>query len=398
MSARIARRAVAFSAVLASIAAGPAYTQQIEVQQPAADQAQQSPMPADRGQAPQSPPDPLQKKQLARDTRIMTEIVVTATGRPIDATRFAGTLQVIPQERIANSTAKSVTDLLAENAVGFMSEWSAGQTSINIRGASTEGQGRDFRSQILILINGHRAGTANVSKLSIADVERIEIVRGPSSVVYGSQNMGGVINIILKTGRTAPGTFVEAATGSWNLLQGRLQRGEVLENFDYYLGIQGGMQSNYSVGGGSAEYNTAWNRAGGSGAFGYAFDDNNRVDVLVRTDGIYDAGFRGSSANLFSTDVSRFNRSIDVTYNGKSPDGRMSLMFQAYYVQDVDDLDQPQPTSTASAASGRTTLDRNRRQLDIVGTRFQPGVKPFEGNNLIVGAKSEEHTSELQSH
>ena len=201
MSARIARRAVAFSAVLASVAAGPAYTQQIDVQQPAADQAQQSPMPADRGQAPQSPPDPLQKKQLARDTRIMTEIVVTATGRPIDATRFAGTLQVIPQERIANSTAKSVTDLLAENAVGFMSEWSAGQTSINIRGASTEGQGRDFRSQILILINGHRAGTANVSKLSIADVERIEIVRGPSSVVYGSQNMGGVINIILKIGR-----------------------------------------------------------------------------------------------------------------------------------------------------------------------------------------------------
>ena len=386
MSARIARRAVALSAVLAGVAVGPAHTQQIEVQQPAADQAQQPPVPANQGQAPQSPLDPLQQKQLARDKRIMTEIVVTATGRPIDATRFAGTLQVIPQERIANSTAKSVTDLLAENAVGFMSEWSAGQTSINIRGASTEGQGRDFRSQILILINGHRAGTANVSKLSIADVERIEIVRGPSSVVYGSQNMGGVINIILKTGRTAPGTFVEAATGSWNLLQGRLQRGEVLENFDYYLGVQGGMQSNYSVGGGSAEYNTAWNRAGGSGAFGYAFDDNNRVDVLVRTDGIYDAGFRGSSANLFSTDLSRFNRSIDVTYNGKSPDGRMSLMFQAYYVQDVDDLDQPQPTSTASAASGRTTLDRNRRQLDIVGTRFQPGVKPFEGNNLIVGA------------
>lgn len=378
MSARITRRAVALFTVVAVAAFDAAQAQQIEVQQ----QQEQRP----QEQQSQAPGDQIWQSPARRDATMLPPVVVTATGRPLDSTRFAGTLQVIPQERIANSTAKSVTDLLAENAVGFMSEWSAGQTSINIRGASTEGQGRDFKSQILILINGHRAGTANVSKLSIADVERIEIVRGPSSVVYGSQNMGGVINIILKTGRTAPGTFVEAATGSWNLLQGRLQRGEVLGNFDYYLGVQGGMQSNYSVGGGSAEYNTAWNRAGGSGAFGYSFDENNRLDVLVRTDGIYDAGFRGSSANLFSTDVARFNRSIDVTYNGKSPDGRTSLMFQTYYVQDVDDLNQPQPTSTASAASGRTTLDRNRRQLDIVGTRFQPGIKPFEGNNLLVGA------------
>ena len=77
----------------------------------------------------------------------MPPTVVTATGRPEEVSRIAGTIQIIPQERIAHSTAKSVTDLLAENAVGFMSEWTAGQTSINIRGASTEGQGRDFRAR-----------------------------------------------------------------------------------------------------------------------------------------------------------------------------------------------------------------------------------------------------------
>ncbi|MGO7771011.1 TonB-dependent receptor plug domain-containing protein, partial [Rhizobium ruizarguesonis] len=76
----------------------------------------------------------------------------------------------------------------------------------NLRGASTDGQGRDFRSQVLVLVNGRRAGTANLSKLSPSDVERIEIVRGPSSVIYGSQAMGGVVNIIMKTGATAPGT------------------------------------------------------------------------------------------------------------------------------------------------------------------------------------------------
>ena len=139
--------------------------------------------------AQQSPPaDPQQFPATAPNLKL-PEVVVTATGYATPVNRIAGTVQIIDQDAIARSTAKSVTGLLAENAVGFMSEWSPGQTSINIRGAATEGQGRDFKSQILILINGHRAGTANVSKLSIADVERIEIVRGPSSVVYGSQNM-----------------------------------------------------------------------------------------------------------------------------------------------------------------------------------------------------------------
>ena len=93
----------------------------------------------------------------------LPEGFITATGRPEPISRLVGTVQVIHQDRIAKSTARSVTELLNENAVGFMSEWSPGQTSINIRGAATEGQGRDFRSQVLVLINGHRAGTANTS-------------------------------------------------------------------------------------------------------------------------------------------------------------------------------------------------------------------------------------------
>src|SRR5258708_1393500 len=65
---------------------------------------------------------------------ILPEIVVTATGRPEEVTKIAGTIQVIDGDKISKSSAKSVTDLLAENAVGFMSEWTAGQTLLNIRG------------------------------------------------------------------------------------------------------------------------------------------------------------------------------------------------------------------------------------------------------------------------
>ena len=171
------------SAVLAQGSQGPSLGQiQIQAQGQAQGQAQaqsQGPTQA-QGQA----PPPLKPMDMpGQQQYFLPEGFITATGRPEPISRLVGTVQVIHQDRIAKSTARSVTELLNENAVGFMSEWTPGQTSINIRGASTEGQGRDFRSQVLVLINGHRAGTANTSKLSSADIERIEIVRGPSSVL-----------------------------------------------------------------------------------------------------------------------------------------------------------------------------------------------------------------------
>jgi vitamin B12 transporter len=315
---------------------------------------------------------------------VRENVVVTPTSRPEPVSQIAGTVQVIDRDMIEHSTAKSITDLLAENAVGFMSEWGSDQTSINIRGGATEGQGRDYKSEVLVLINGHRAGTANVSKLSFADVERIEIVRGPSSVVYGSQNMGGVINIIMKTGRTAPGSQVDVSGGSWSYLNGRGQTGGSKNGFDWYVGGAGSQRSDYQVGGGRNEQNTGWNRKGGSSSLGWQVNPDHRFDFNVRTDGVYDAGFRGSTSNIFAHD-DRYNQSTDFTYNGQIPGGRLSWFWQAYGVHDIDNLNQPSPLSAVNSVATRTTVDDNRRQIDVVGQRFQPKVNLWEGNNLLTG-------------
>jgi vitamin B12 transporter len=326
----------------------------------------------------------------AQQTQVLPELVVTTpSSRPEPISNVAGTVQVINRAKIENSSARSVTELLAENAVGFMSEWTPGQTSINIRGAATEGQGRDFRSQVLVLLNGHRAGTANISKLSISDIDRIEIVRGPSSVVYGSQNMGGVINIILKTGLTAPGTLVEGSAGSWGLKQGRAQTGGSHSWIDWYAGFAVGGRNDFVVGGGRREGNTAWTRKGATGAIGAQINENHRVEFNVRSDGVYDAGFRGSSANLFAFDT-RINQSFDANYYGKTADERFHWFLQVYGVNDIDDLNNPSPLSALNAVPARTTVDRNKRQLDIIGTRFQPRAKLWAGNELLVGLDWEE--------
>ncbi len=107
--------------------------------------------------------------------------------------------------------------------------------------------------------------------------------------------------------------------------------------------------------------------------------------MTLRTDGVYDTGFRGSSSNIFAFDT-RYNQSVDVTYNGKTPDSRGHLFIQGYYVQDVDALNNPSPFSNLNAVAARTTMDYNRRQLDIEGIRFQPSYKIISSNEFLVGA------------
>jgi vitamin B12 transporter len=310
------------------------------------------------------------------------DVVVTATGRSEPTSHIAGTVQVIDRGQIDRSAAKSVTELLAENAVGFMTQWTSDQTQVVIRGGQSDGQGRDFKSEVLILINGHRSGTANISKLSLADVDHIEIVKGPSSVVYGSQNMGGVINIIMKNGLTAPGSLVEAATGSWELAQGRAQTGGVYKNWDYYFGASGGSQSSYSVPGNGTEANTQWQRRAATGSLGWQADENNHVNFNIRQDGIYDAGFRGSGWSIFDQN-NRYNSSAEMNYDGKTSSGFMKWYWQLYAVQDADDLNEPNNLSTPRGEL--TSIDDNKRFQDLIGSRFQPRFNLWQGNDLLLG-------------
>src|SRR5262249_47794468 len=61
------------------------------------------------------------------------------------------------------------------------------------------------------------------------------------------------------------------------------------------------------------------------------------------------------------------------------------FMFQGYYVYDVDDLSNPSPLSNLNAVASRTTIDENRRQLNIVGFRMQPRFKVIPSNELLFG-------------
>lgn len=306
----------------------------------------------------------------------LEEVIVTASGREEPLSQVASTIQIFSADSIRRSTAQSITDLLAEHAVGFFSEWTPAQTSINLRGGSSDGQGRDFRGQVLVLVNGRRAGSANLSKLSLKDVARIEIVRGPGSVAYGSQAMGGVINVITQRGVDADGGMVELGAGSWDLASVHASIGGENGAFDYYVGGGASSRDDYESGKGSVESpiaNTGWERRGALGAFGWQLEQG-RLDLTVRSDGIYDAGFRGSSWDVDNVG-DRYNQSIDFSYRRDLEEGWLDL--HTYVVRDVDDF------YWGSEASG-VDLDHNRRDLYITGLRAAWNRR-FGDTDLLAG-------------
>ncbi|MDR3152753.1 MAG: TonB-dependent receptor plug domain-containing protein, partial [Deltaproteobacteria bacterium] len=213
-----------------------------------------------------APPGPA-AAQDDRQASALDPVVVTMAPEGEPRHKSTATVMVIDQEQIRAANAASMTDLVSAAAGAFLSEWTPGQTSVNIRGGAGDGQGRDFRSQIMVLMNGRRAGTTNLSKLSPSDVQRVEIMRGPNSVMYGSQAIGGIINIILKSGRSTSGGLVDVRAGSAGLVQGHAEYARTFgesERLALYFGGHWGRKDDYRAGkGGGKEINTAWTRKGG---------------------------------------------------------------------------------------------------------------------------------------
>jgi vitamin B12 transporter len=321
----------------------------------------------------------------------LEQVVITATSRPESRSRLTQTVQVVDGAQLSRSTARSLTELLAEQSSAFFSTWTPAQTSINLRGAASDGQGKDFRGQVLVLLDGRRAGTANLSKLSPADIARIEIVRGPASVVHGSQSLGGVINLITHDGRSQQGAQLALTTGSWDLAQGQLRAGWQNERSDLYVGASAGSRNDYEAATGAEMSNTSWRRWGFSLRGGHQWTDDQRTELSVRVDGIWDAGFRGSGGNIFSRD-NRYSRSADLRHESRTDSLEWSA--HAYAVQDVDDFRWSSPVirNAANQPAPGTAVDDNYRQLRIEGVRLRPVITPWPGNELLLGVDLERST------
>ncbi|WP_158271542.1 TonB-dependent siderophore receptor [Pseudomonas sp. HMWF032] len=139
----------------------------------------------------------------------LQDMVVTATGTPQPIKDVQASVQVIDRHELNQHSAHSVTEVL-KSATGVQANNAGATGALSIRGFNS--------NQSLILINGQRRtnnySSNNPNQISTFDIERIEIVRGPMSSLYGSDALGGVINIITRQPGEDPGVSAQVTTGA----------------------------------------------------------------------------------------------------------------------------------------------------------------------------------------
>ena len=161
-------------------------------------------------------------------------LVVTPTRLPTPENEVGSSITVISEEEIQRKQERTLPDALKDvpglNVV--QTGGPGGVTSVFIRGANS--------NQTKVFIDGIDAtnpatGTFNFEHILTWDIERVEVVRGPQSGLYGADAIGGVINIITKKG-SGPAQFAGSLEGgSFGTLNQNARMSGSLERFNYYL-------------------------------------------------------------------------------------------------------------------------------------------------------------------
>lgn len=154
---------------------------------------------------------------IAENPVALDEIVVTATRIPVSKNSIGNSMDVIPAEVLQNYSGENIVDVLKKiKGVDIVQSGPTGSLSyIYTRGAEAR--------HTLVLLNGiDISDPSNVigydlSDLTVDNIDRIEIVKGPQSVLYGSSAMGGVINIITKNYSETPITDIILKYGNYKV-------------------------------------------------------------------------------------------------------------------------------------------------------------------------------------
>jgi vitamin B12 transporter len=175
--------------------------------------------------------------QVATDTARIDPVVVTATRNPLAIGDLPASVTVLQGADLRARGVTSVADALREvPGVGIARSGSfMGVTSVFTRG----GQG----SYTKVLIDGvpmpatQPSGGFDWSTLSTDNVERIEVVRGPSSVVWGSDAVTGVVNVITRSGRGGPRMSAAVRAGNLGTVDGEAQVSRSTQAATYSVGL-----------------------------------------------------------------------------------------------------------------------------------------------------------------
>lgn len=145
----------------------------------------------------------------------MEEMVVTATRTMEKKSFLPQVMDVISKKEIKRTVGNDLTEVLKKNSSLDVYEYPGGYSgTISIRGVRSDYWGTN--KHCAILIDGRPMGSTTLAPIDKNIIERVEILKGPASSLYGSDAMGGVVNIITKQSKGKIKTSLGMEGGSFN--------------------------------------------------------------------------------------------------------------------------------------------------------------------------------------
>ena len=321
----------------------------------------------------------------------LDEIVVTATRVETPVEEVASSISIVTSKEIEDKKEPMVLDVLRGlPGVDVTQTGGLGRSSsIYMRGANPE--------HTLVLIDGmevndvmHFGRLYDFSDLTVDNIERIEVLRGPQSTLYGSGAIGGVINMITKKGEGKPKFFLSGEGGSYNTFRESAGLEGSLKNFYYSLGgshINSKGISSANRRDGNIETD-GYDNASLSSRFGFTIGKHVNTDFVVhytkaRSD-IDNGGGQGKD------DVNSIYKTVQLLLKGKAD---ISL-FEGKWIQSIEFATNSNDRTYFNPRDFQHVNDSERSsyngRLDKIG--WQHVVEVHRTNTLTFGVEYKEET------
>jgi len=271
----------------------------------------------------------------------LEDMVVTVSRNKEAKKEVTVNLSVISLKDIKMSTARDLGELLAEKAGIYIRQYPGALTSIGMRGFSTETHGNDLMGHVLILLDGRRTATGNAAAIMTKNVERVEIIRGPAAVQYGSAAMGGLVNVITKKGKDKPAIFVEGMLGSGGYEEAGIGFSGKVKKFDFSGTLTRKIMDDYNISEGADKngdkfYNTGFDeKIDYSLNLGFEFLQGHRLGMIMTC---FDADHMGNPGYFTLNDKDDYsdkkNETWDIIYDGQTKDALFSWKARYFHTED----------------------------------------------------------------
>lgn len=325
---------------------------------------------------------------LADDaTQQMDEVVVTATRSASKTFDVPMPVSVVSQQRLQDTSPASVADALEQ--VPGVSMYKAGswESTPIIRGLGV--------NRVLVLYDGDRetnlwAGRAPLTPfIDVGSVARIEVLKGPASALYGTDALGGVINVITKDVAFADGDkwrFDNTVNSRYSSVdQGWFNRYELAaggKGMGFRLGVSGRDAGNYKDGNGDEVNNSQFKNQNMDLKALYKLSDTQKLTAAVRINQIDDMGVPQKDPTAPFSHFDKFDtQSYKLGYKGSKMGVFDQVQGKVFYVDQDRSFEGNFPSSTKPVYNLKT----NDIQTSAAGTSMQMTLKPLGTHQVITG-------------